>query len=235
MVRLYSIEGNIGSGKSTLIQYLKEYFKNRTDVVFIDEPVHLWHTIKDNNDKTILSHFYEDSGKWGFSFQIMAYISRLAEIRKKIKTNPSAIFISERCLLTDRYVFAKMLYDDKKIHTIDYQIYLKWFDEFLEDISMAGYIYLRTSPQKCLERVIKRNREGETIPIEYLEKCHKYHMDYIDLLEKQNNSVLELNGNEEKSEEMLCYLAQNIENYCSLNKTNDIYLSLFEKGHIVGC
>ena len=166
MVLIFSVEGNIGSGKSTLIQSLKDDFKDNQYIFFADEPVHLWKTIKDEKDKTIISYFYENTEKWAFSFQIMAYISRLAEIRKIMKNHPNAIIISERCLLTDRYVFAKMLYDDKKIHTIDYQIYLKWFDEFLDDISITGFIYLNADPTKCLERVTKRNREGEKIPLE---------------------------------------------------------------------
>jgi len=233
MVHLYSIEGNIGSGKSTLIKYLKEHFKYNMNVVFADEPVQLWETIKDENNKTILSHFYEDSSKWSFSFQIMAYISRLAEIRKKIRQNPRAILISERCLLTDRHVFAKMLYDDKKIHTIDYQIYLKWFDEFLDEISMKGHIYLNASPQKCHERVIKRNREGENIPVEYLKKCHTYHTEWLN--DKQN--MLELDGNREETELVVQDWIQQITEFTSLNKihTNDIYLDLFKNGLSSGC
>ena len=159
--------------------------------------------------------------KWAFSFQIMAYISRLAEIRKQIRQNPQVIIISERCLLTDRHVFAKMLYDEKKIHTIDYQIYLKWFDEFLEDISMAGHIYLNASPQKCHERVIKRNREGENIPIEYLEKCHTYHMDW---LSKEDN-ILELDGNQEKSAPIVQDWIRQITDFASLHKKKR-YLSV---------
>ena len=64
------------------------------------------------------------------------------------------------------------------------KIYLKWFMEFLEDISMTGYIYLNTSPQKCLERIQKRSREGEKIGMEYLEKCHIYHSEWLN--NKQN-------------------------------------------------
>ena len=231
MVRIFSVEGNIGSGKSTLIQHLKEHYKNRTDIVFIDEPVHLWDTISDENNKTILAHFYENSSRWGFSFQIMAYISRLAEMRKVIRKYPQSTIISERCLLTDRHVFAKMLYDDKKIHSIDYQIYLKWFDEFLDDIKMTGHIYLNASAQKCFERVIKRNREGEKIPIEYLEKCHTYHMDWL----KNRKDILELDGNQEETKNVIQDWIREIAKFASLNEKNgnDIFREILEKGY--GC
>ena len=41
-----------------------------------------------------------------------------------IKLNPDAIFITERSLFTDKYIFAKMLYDQGKIEDVNYQIYL---------------------------------------------------------------------------------------------------------------
>ncbi|GAH14460.1 unnamed protein product, partial [marine sediment metagenome] len=31
-----------------------------------------------------------------------------------------------------------MLYDEGKIEEVNYQIYLKWFNEFIEDIPITG-------------------------------------------------------------------------------------------------
>ena len=42
-------------------------------------------------------------------------------------------------------------------------------------LHVDGTIYIYTTPQKCSERVQKRNRTGESIPLEYLETCHRYH------------------------------------------------------------
>ena len=103
---IYSIEGNIGSGKSTLVKMMKEQTSN---VVFVKEPVDVWNTIKDNNNETILEKYYKNQEKYAFSFQIMAYISRISILRKTIKKNPNDIIITERSVLTDKNVFAKML------------------------------------------------------------------------------------------------------------------------------
>ena len=188
---IFSVDANIGGGKTTILQDLKKYFKHESNYVFIDEPVNMWNNIKDKNDKTILSHFYENPEKWAFSFQMMAYISRISDLKKAVRKNPQATIVCERCVFSDKNVFAKMLYDAGKISEIDYSIYLKWFDEFLRDIPITGYIYLKTSPDTCLNRVKKRNREGENIPLSYLHKCHMYHENW---LEKENN-ILVLDGN----------------------------------------
>ena len=188
MVKIFSIEGNIGSGKSTLIRLLEKIDK---DITFVLEPVDEWSDIQDEKGENILTKFYDDQTKYAFSFQMMAYISRLAKLKRIIEKNPNSIIISERSILTDKNVFAKMLYDDEKIEKVNYTIYLKWFDEFLKDVHQEGFIYLEVKPQTCLQRVQKRNRPGETIDISYLQRCHDYHTEWL----KSEKNVLYLKGN----------------------------------------
>lgn len=172
-INIISIEGNIGSGKSTLLEILRNKF---THVLFLKEPVDIWSTITDSNGVTMLQKFYEDQSKYAFSFQIMAYISRLSLLKKAIKNNPGATIITERSLHTDRMVFAKMLRESNLIEDVNYQIYLKWFDEFLEECPLHKIIYVKADPTVCHSRVEKRSREGENnISLGYLENCHEYH------------------------------------------------------------
>ena len=194
MVVIYSIEGNIGSGKSTLVDILKQYYDNTSkDIVFVPEPVDVWNTIKDTNGETILSKFYGNLEKYAFSFQMMAYISRISLLRKTIREHPEAIIITERSVFTDMNVFAKMLYDDNKIEEINYQIYLRWFDEFVQELPICNIIYVSASPEICYSRVLKRNRVGEQISLEYLQNCDTYHNNWIS---NNNTNVLRLNANE---------------------------------------
>jgi deoxyguanosine kinase len=180
MYNIISIEGNIGSGKSTLLSFLKKKYENNINIIFLNEPVDEWNLIKDKNNVTILQKFYENQEKYSFAFQMMVYISRLSVLKESIEKNPNSIFITERCLNTDRYIFAKMLYDSGKLEDVEYQIYLKWFDYFSELYKIQKIIYLKTDPEISFYRVKKREREGESsIPLEYLQNCHKYHEDMI--------------------------------------------------------
>ena len=195
MPLILSIEGNIGSGKSTLVKNLKEYTTNKNElykIYYLPEPVNIWETITDNSGKNILECYYLDQEKYAFSFQMMAYISRLTLLRDALK-NDYDIIITERCVNTDKMVFAKMLYDSDKIKEIDYKIYNLWFDEFIKDIPNIYTIYVKTTPTVALQRVLKRARIGENISLDYLEQCHKYHEDWLTVL--NSDTVLVLNGN----------------------------------------
>jgi len=208
MTHIFSIEGNIGSGKSTLVKELQKSVPNILDkkVVYVQEPVNEWSKIKDKKGETILEKFYADQHKYAFSFQMMAYISRLALLRNVVRENPDAIIITERSVFTDRKVFAKMLYDEGKIEDVDYQIYLKWFDEFIEEIPITGLIYVTTTPEKSKQRVDLRARVGESIPLPYLQRCHDYHESWIKNIKKQ---VCLFNGNVDFKDN-LDYLAKDL-------------------------
>lgn len=187
-VFLISIEGNIGSGKSTFLRMLTSAEK-RPNVIFLPEPVHIWESIRDPaTGESILSKFYANQERYAFSFQIMAYISRLAEIRRAIRValadpelaGQPIVIIMERCLLTDRHVFAKMLHEQGAIEPINYEIYLKWFDEFACELPITSVFYVRTSPEICHDRVARRSRDGEGgIPLDYLRACHNKHEEWL--------------------------------------------------------
>jgi deoxyadenosine/deoxycytidine kinase len=194
-IQIVSIEGNIGSGKSTLLANLKEYFKDNAHIIFLKEPVDEWSKIKDENGTTIIEKFYADQEKYSFSFQMMAYISRLkllkeaiqqvTESQKKLIKNreedncfelPKYVIITERSLFTDKMVFAKMLYDTGKIEDINYQIYLNWFNTFVDEFPVNKIVYVKTDPEICHQRIDTRHRDGEdNIPINYLKSCSEYH------------------------------------------------------------
>jgi len=206
---IISVEGNIGAGKSTLLKYInthvEEILQRRklTDISMkvLQEPVDIWSTVMDESGKDILTKYYEDPDKYSFPFQILAYTTRLALIRDELSKKDSDIIVCERSLEADKNIFAKMLYDDKKIEFINYQIYNRLYSDTA--VAAHAIIYLDTSPAVCMERINKRSRTGEDkIQLEYLEKCKVYYDDWI-LREKNKKNeachthVLHLNTNED--------------------------------------
>jgi deoxyadenosine/deoxycytidine kinase len=179
---IISIEGNIGSGKTTIIEHLEKRIGKNKSILFLREPLDVWESVKDNKTgKNILEKFYEDPEKYSFPFQVMAYSSRLSMIRKAIKENPDCqVIICERSLEADKNIFAKMLYDDGKIDDVCYQIYNKFYKEFSEEFGLDSIIYIDADAEVCKQRVEKRSRQGEdSISLEYLQKCKDYHDEWL--------------------------------------------------------
>ncbi len=228
-ISIYYVEGNIGSGKSTIVQRLHALLTDiadvapvtsSTNIVFLQEPVDEWNTVRDKDNKTMLQKFYADQATYAFPFQMMAYISRLHLMKTTISNMQQTktymahsrhIIIIERSLQTDRYVFAKMLHDAGAIEDVNYQIYLKWFDKLniSEALQKQSHtIYVKTSPEICYSRVAARNRSGEsTIQLSYLQSCGEYHEAMINTVMSSRNTLV-IDGNcEITSEEYSRYLS----------------------------
>jgi len=176
---IISIEGNIGVGKSTFTNILQNIFRESK---IVEEPVDMWLNTITKSGENILGLFYKDIPRWGYTFQNLAYVTRMMKIQDAIKTNKSIIFL-DRSLGTDKNVFEKMLYDDKLITDIEHNMYNLWCDfykNYVNNMSSWKYIYLRCTPNTSYERIKKRGREEEkNITLEYLEKLHKYHEEWL--------------------------------------------------------
>ncbi len=190
---IISIEGNIGTGKSTFLENLENNIKRTcphigNSILFLKEPVDIWECIKDENGHTILEKFYKNKSRYAFTFQVMAYISRLSLLKRAIKENPQCkIIIIERSLIADKNIFMQMLYDDGQVEKMEYEIYNRWYVEFIEDYCVEAVIYLDSDPAICAERINRRNRNGEDgIPLEYLEKCRAYHTKWLGSYDNSN-------------------------------------------------
>lgn len=190
---LVSIEGNIGSGKSTIMKYLKNL--NHYQIMFVDEPVDEWLNIVNKEGKNSLQLFYENKKENSFWFQILAYITRLRNLLSIIENNDNKIIICERSIYTDHHVFAKMLYESDNLSEMEWKTYIYWFDTFKNKTKLDLILYVNTTPNECLERINKRNREEETnkISLEYLTLCHNKHTEW---LSNDNTKMITINGNQ---------------------------------------
>lgn len=177
---IISVEGNIGVGKSSFISLLKKVFKG--NATYISEPVDEWLSIKDENEKNLLETFYQDKKRWGYTFQNVAYITRMNRLIDAIKKNEAKFIILDRSLSADLNTFTKMLYDEGDISILEWNAYNLWNDFFITHYgSIPHYIiYLRCDPKTAFDRIHIRSREEEkTIPLEYLTSLHNYHEKWL--------------------------------------------------------
>ena len=194
-MKLY-IEANIGAGKTTFINKLEKYFNSSDNIICLREPVEEWINLKDSKGDNILNYFYSNQERWSYTFQMNAFMTRIQSINNNCKKNK--INFIERSIYTDKNCFALLCKENNSINDIEWSLYENWFkwlnNKF--DVEPTGYIYIKTTPETCYERIKKRNREEEkSIPLEYLKQLNDKHEIWMEK-EKGNNNVLVIDGGE---------------------------------------
>ena len=130
----------------------------------------------------MLDLFYGDMKRWSFTFQLAAFTSRAktwADVLALV--DHSKVFL-DRSVFSDKYIFARLLHEDGMMTDTEYKIYCDMW-EWLQSnwcVIPNKIIYIKTPPEICLERIKERNRGEETsITIEYLQRLHDMHEDWL--------------------------------------------------------
>lgn len=166
------VEGNIGSGKTTFLEYFKKY----QNVCVLAEPVEMWRNCNGHN---LLAHLYQDPKKWSFSFQ--SYV-QLTMLQQHIKPTTCPIKLLERSIYSAKYCFVEKMSRDNTIPAPSAAVINEWFQWITTnvDVSVDLIVYLRTTPEVVYERVLKRSRQEEkTVSLEYLKDIHEMHENWL--------------------------------------------------------
>jgi deoxyadenosine/deoxycytidine kinase len=176
--------------------------RSHPEYIFIDEPVEFWESLKNEENESLLEVFYADQRRWSYTFQNCALLSRFknientvnkkkVEIMNKLKMNNvlhgssfkplPCVFITERCLETDKEVFAKLLFGSKQLDMLEYKLYETWYNLISEKATkLSAIVYVDTLPDLCADRIKIRSRDGESsIPKEYLCALHEQQDSWI--------------------------------------------------------
>jgi len=162
--KIYALEGNIGSGKTTIMKIIGNHFK---DVEFIEEPVKQWQNLGGMN---LLDSFYSDPKRWGFSFEFFSMLTKIEALLKAAESDKPIIII-ERSIFSNR-VFMDLSKELGKLDTMEYCMLINTYNFYLAHVypQISGVIYLDTPVDECIKRITRRNRGEEcTIEKSYLE------------------------------------------------------------------
>lgn len=194
---LYVIIGNIGCGKTTMIERLSreerkvqhskdgsyDHIVHPYDV--IPEPVSVW------TESGFLQSFYENMSKYALSFQMFAFATR-AEAYKGIAWKLFGTYFADSHVISDRYVFAESLKDSGLITEKEIGFYKRMFDSWqkiVPEMNPTAFIYLRSKPETCKSRISMRGRkEEEKITIEYLKGLHD-RFEYMSRMDQFNEKM----------------------------------------------
>lgn len=155
MKKFVAIAGNIGVGKSTLVDLLCREMGWEP----FYEPV---------TENPYLSDFYQDMTAWAFHSQVFFLTHRL-RAHHRLAQHPGSV-IQDRSVYEDAEIFAQNLFLQGYIHPRDYATYRGLYETLVEFLPPPDLvIYLRASVPTLLQRITRRGRDYErAISAEYL-------------------------------------------------------------------
>lgn len=167
MARKYiAIAGNMGSGKSSLVDFLCKHFGLKA---FFEA----------NEMNPFLPLFYQDMKRWGFHSQ-MHFLTHKFRIHRELDGYPETV-IQDRSIYEDAEIFAYNLYRQKCMSEEEYKTYRDLYEIMVKIINPPDLlIYLKCSMRTVKNRIAKRGRAMEKkVPDEYLKRLERYYKRWL--------------------------------------------------------
>ncbi len=172
-----AIEGNIGSGKTTLATMIAEDFNAKIILErFADNP--------------FLPKFYEDKDRYAFPLEM----SFLADRYSQLSDDLAQFDLFKNFIVSDYYIFKSLIFAQVTLQKDEFYLYRKMFDIMYKEISKPDlYIYLYQDTPQLIKNIKKRGREYEqNIAPEYLDKIHQGYSSFIKTEENLKTLIIDV-------------------------------------------
>ena len=163
-------EGNMCSGKSTLIRGLRDMCSPGSCEAVLEEV---------NPD--LLAAAYENPEKYGLALQLCMFTLRLSQLRGACLAPRSA----DKLTLIDRGLWGDGVFAETCLAPDDYKIYKSVVRDRCSDQAPQPtgdlFVYLDVSPEECMRRIhCERKTPAESsVALAYLEKLDAVHFEHL--------------------------------------------------------
>ncbi|MCJ7733417.1 MAG: deoxynucleoside kinase [Anaerolineales bacterium] len=170
MEKFVAVAGNIGVGKTTLVQKLCD---NLGWTPFF-EP---------ERENPYLPDFYQDMQTWAFHSQVF-FLTRRLRAHKNLCAHPGSV-IQDRSVYEDAEIFAHNLYQQQQMGERDYQTYQELYQVLVEFLPPPDLVlYIKASVPTLQQRIKQRGRDyEEKIDPRYLNQLNILYDKWIDNLD----------------------------------------------------
>lgn len=183
--RVIAVAGNMGAGKSSLVEWLRQQF----DMVPFFEP---------HDENPYLVDFYGDMPRWAYSSQLWFMIKRF-QIHRTIDASVSATgakttpIVQDRTIYEDAEIFAAHLHDAGFIDDRDWVSYCDMYQTLRAELRPPDLmIYLRCPLPALVKRIKKRGRAFEkAVPRSYLASLDRLYEEWFTRYDASPSLVVE--------------------------------------------
>jgi deoxyadenosine/deoxycytidine kinase len=171
MEKFIVVAGNIGSGKTTLVEILSQ----QLGFAPFYEP---------HEENPYLADFYEDMERWSYHSQVYFLTRRLKIHKELLQVEGSAV--QDRSVYEDAEIFARNLYLQGDLSLRDYSVYQDLYHMLSALLPPPNLmVYLRASVDTLQHRIAKRGRDYEAgISREYLTRLNELYEDWMNAFDQ---------------------------------------------------
>lgn len=172
-----AIEGNIGSGKTSLATSISQEFRGKLVLErFADNP--------------FLPKFYDDQHRYAFPLEL----SFLADRYQQFSDDVNQLDLFSDFMVSDYDIYKSLIFSKITLAEDEFQLYQKFFNIiYKEAVKPDLYVYLYQNTGRLLENIRKRGRSYEQqIQPGYLEKIHRGYLEFIRFKDKSKVLTIDI-------------------------------------------
>ncbi len=165
--RIVAVAGNIGAGKSSIVEWLRQHF----DVVPFFEP---------NDDNPYLADFYQDMPRWAFQSQVFFLIRRF-RLHRAMECETHDV-VQDRTIYEDAEVFATHLHRSGVMDDRDWEVYSELYQTLRSELRPPDLLlYLQCPVRVLVKRINHRGRSFEqNVPTKYLKALDRLYAEWFE-------------------------------------------------------
>ncbi len=176
-VKFMAIEGNIGSGKTTLTQKIAQDFNAKT-------------ILERFADNAFLPKFYEDPLRYAFPLEMSFLADRYTQLNNEL----GQYDLFNDFVVADYYIYKSLIFAQVTLDIDEAVLYRNIFEVLNKETTKSDlYIYLYQNTENLLQNIKKRGRTyEENIQATYLDNINQSYSEFIKTLPQENVLIIDV-------------------------------------------
>ena len=158
------VEGNIGSGKTSLVKMLTKELS-------------AYSIYEEFSDNPFLPKFYAEPEKHAFPLELSFLAERYHQLKKELNTRD----LFHKNIISDYYFIKSLIFAEITLPEDEFALYKKLFHIIHQKLPQPDLlIYLYSDVERLQKNISKRGRDYESqITDDYLKKIHKGYFNFL--------------------------------------------------------
>ncbi len=192
-----AIEGNIGSGKTSLAKMIAEDFNAKL-------------ILERFEDNSFLPKFYKDPARYAFPLELSFLADRFQQLKEDLLSHD----LFKSFTIADYFIDKSLIFATKTLQKDEFTLYSKLFDIILSTLPKPDLIiFLHATVNQLKHNILSRGRDYErNIGNSYLEKIQEGYFEYFKFYQKSRILIVDTH---------LIDFVKNIEHYNSIKALLD--------------